>query len=399
MTSGTASRLAWSLFLVCALLTGITVALQAASLSADLPEEYASRPADIIQQVAYLLFPWIGALIASRRPSNSIGWLILVAMMVQTLDTFLGEYALRGLVLDPGSVPAAAFAAWTYQWTWIIPVALLPVLFVVFPTGRIRSRVDRWILLLGGAAVFLIAGPFAAVSWAHRGRALLIDPDSIAELENANILVPVALVLFLAGLILSVISLLVRWRKSVGDERLQIKWLVTAGFFVFVDFFLNAFVDIDGLWRQLLSTAAVLTVPVAIGVAILRYHLYDIDRIISRTLAYGALTAMLAGGYLLAVLALQSILPLDDDSPLIVAVSTLVVVAAFGPLRNHLQRAVDRRFNRARFDVERTVAEFGNRLKTEVELNSLAEGLLGIVHITMQPTHLSLWLRPTGDRR
>ena len=399
MTVPSASRLAWSLFLVCAFLTCVTVALQAATLSVELPEEYASRPADMIQQVAYLLFPWVGALIASRRPSNSIGWLILGAMMVQTLDTFLGEYALRGLVVDPGSAPGAEFASWVYQWTWIIPVALLPVLFIVFPTGRTRSRAERWILLPSGLAAFLIAGPLAVVSWAHRGRVLLVDPDSIIELEDANTLVPVALLLFLASLIVSVISLLVRWRRSVGDERLQIKWLVTAGFIVFLDFFLNAFVDIDGFWRQLLSTAALLTVPIAIGVAILRYRLYDIDSIISRTLAYGALTAILAGSYLLVVLTLQSLLPLDDDSPLIVAVSTLGVVAAFGPLRGRVQEIVDRRFNRRRYDAERTIAAFNGRLRSEVELDALTGDLVGVVEDTMHPAYVSLWLAHKGAER
>ena len=397
MTSGAASRLAWSSFLICVLLTGSTVALQAMTLSVELPAEYASRPADMIQQIAYLFFSWVGALIASRRPSNSIGWLILVAMMVFSLDAFAGEYALRGLVVDPGSVPAAAFASWIYQWTWIIPLGLLPVLFAVFPSGSPRIRAERWILVPSGVAVFLIAGPLAAFSWAHRGRAMLLDPDSIAALETVNRVVPVALMLFLISLILSVISLLVRWWKSAGDERLQIKWLVTAGFLVFVDFFLNSFVDIGGVWRQLLSTAAVLTLPVALGVAILRYRLYDIDRIISRTLAYGALTAILAGGYLLVVLTLQSILPVDNDSPLIVAVSTLGVVAAFGPLRGRVQEVVDRRFNRSRYNAERTIAEFSGRLRTEVEIGSLSDDLVGVIGRTMQPAHVSLWLRPTGD--
>jgi hypothetical protein len=390
------ARLAWLSFLVCALLTGATVALQAMTLSVELPGEFAPRPADMFQAIAYLFFPWVGSLIASRRPSNSIGWLILGAMMVFSLDAFLGEYALRGLVVEPSSVPAAAFASWIYQWTWIVPLALLPVLFAVFPSGRPRIRAERWILVPSAGAVFLIAGPLAALSWAHRGRDLLVDPDSIAALETVNTVVPVALMLFLTSLILSVISLLVRWRKSVGDERLQIKWLVTAGFLVFGDFFLNSFVDIGGVWRQLLSTAAVLTVPAALGVAILRYRLYDIDRIISRTLAYGALTAILASGYLLVVLALQSILPVDDDSPLIVAVSTLGVVAAFGPLRGRVQEAVDRRFNRSRYDAERTISEFGGRLRSEVEIGSLSDDLVDVIRRTMQPTHVSLWLRPTG---
>ena len=399
MTTRDPVRLAYSLFSVSLLLTAVTVAMQVASQSAELPQEYGSRAADIVQLAANLPFLLVGALIASRRPSNSIGWLILAGTMAVTLDTFVGEYALRGLVVEPGSLPAADLAAWAYQWIWFIPIALLSVLFLAFPRGRTQGGSRRWILVPTWLALFIMAGPVAVMSWPHRGRALLLDPDSIPELEGTNLLVLVALALVLGGLILSVVSLLIRWRRSLGDERLQIKWFLAAGFVVFLDFFLNAFVDIDGLWRQLVSAAALVTVPTAIGAAILRYRLYDIDRIISRTLAYGTLTALLAGGYLLVVLALQSSLPVDDDSPLIVAVSTLGVVAAFGPLRARVQSAVDRRFNRAHFDAERTVAEFGNRLRTEVELSALADGLLGAVYATMQPTHLSLWLRPTGGHR
>jgi len=394
LTSRDAARLAYSLFSVTLLLAFVTAAMQVATLSADLPQDYGSRAADIVQLVANLPFVLVGALIAARRPSNSIGWLILAGTMVVTLDTFVGEYALRGLVVEPGSLPAADVAAWAYQWIWFIPITVLSVLFVVFPTGRTQGRAGGWILVPAWVAIFVMAGPVAAMSWPHRGRALLLDPDSIPELEGTNLLVLVALALVVGGLILSVVSLLIRWRRSVGDERLQIKWFLASGFVVFLDFFLNAFVDIDGLWRQLVSAAALATVPIAIGVAVLRYRLYDIDRIISRTLAYGALTGLLVGGYLLAVLALQSALPVSDDSPLIVATSTLAVVAAFGPLRSRVQEVVDRRFNRSRYDAERTIAEFGRRLRTEVEIGSLSDDLVGVIGRTMQPAHVSLWLKP-----
>jgi len=140
-------------------------------------------------------------------------------------------------------------------------------------------------------------------------------------------------------------------------------------------------------------------VPFSVGVAILRYRLYDIDRVISRTLAYGALSAVLVGGYLLAVLALQSILPVPDESPLIVAASTLGVVAAFGPLRTHVQSVVDRRFNRSRYDAQRTIDEFGDRLRAEVKIDGLSHDLVEVVDRTMHPAHTSLWLRPMGERR
>ena len=137
-----------------------------------------------------------------------------------------------------------------------------------------------------------------------------------------------------------------------------------------------------------------MTVPAALGVAILRYRLYDIDRIISRTLTYGALTAALSGGFLLAVLALQSLLPVPDDSPLIVAVSTLGVIAAFGPLRRRFQRAVDQRFNRSSYDAARAIETFGTRLRHEVDIETVESDLVTTVRNTMHPAHVSLWLRP-----
>ena len=396
MTSRDAARLAYSLFSVTLLLVFVTAAMQVATLSADLPQDYGSRAADIVHLAALLPFVTVGALIAARRPSNSIGWLILAGTLLVTLDTFVGEYALRGLVLEPDSLPAADVAAWAYQWIWFIPIALLSTLFVVFPGGRTQGRAGRWALVPTCVAVFLMVGPVSVWSWPHRGRALLLDPDSIPELEGVNLLVLVSLALILGGLILSVVSLLVRWKRSVGDERLQIKWFLASGFVVFLDFAVNAFVDIEGLWRQVVSALALVTVPVSIGVAILRYRLYDIDRIISRTLAYGTLSAILAGSYLLLVLALQSLLPIDKDSPLIVAISTLGVVAAFGPLRSRVQEFVDRRFNRSRYDAEQTIAEFVGRLRSEVEIGSLSDDLVGVISRTMQPAHVSLWLRPTG---
>jgi hypothetical protein len=147
-----------------------------------------------------------------------------------------------------------------------------------------------------------------------------------------------------------------------------------------------------------LFSLTVLAIPLTIGLAMLRYRLYDIDRIISRTLAYGALTAILGGGYLLAVLGLQSVLPLPEDSPLIVAVSTLGMVAAFGPLRTRIQHFVDRRFNRSRYDAEHTIAEFAGRLRSEVELDALTLDLVAVVENTVQPSHVSVWLSDKGPR-
>ncbi len=392
MTRRNAARLAWSLFALGVVITAMTLALMTWSSSAELPREFGSRAGDYIDRITFLAFPVIGALITARRPENPIGWLFLLAPLVGFAGNFAGEDALRGLVVDPESLPGAAAAAWFYQWIWIWPIVLLPPLFLLFPSGRFWHRGWRWALLPPLVAGLLVTGPVAIATWEFRGRTLLIDPESIDAESIAGVLIPVSLALIAIGFLASVVSLLLRWRRSSGVERLQIKWLLLAGALVLADFIVNAFIPVSGFWRQLLSTAAFLTIPAAVGIAILRYRLYDIDRIISRTVSYGLLSAILAGGYLLAVLALQSVLPLGEDSPVIVAASTLGVIAAFGPLKARLQSLVDRRFNRSRYDAERTLNDFGARLRREVDLEVLTTDLVNVVDSTINPSQASLWL-------
>jgi hypothetical protein len=231
-----------------------------------------------------------------------------------------------------------------------------------------------------------------------------LNPFGIESLRGQlRVLSVVGGALIVASVVLAVLSLVLRFRRSVNVERQQIKWFAYAGLVVLgalavqmVVFSIvpetDTLVDVSNALFSLTITL----IPITIGFAVLRYRLYDIDRIISRTLAYGLVSTILIGAYLLAVLALQSLLPLNDDSPVIVAASTLAVVAAFGPLRTRIRMLVDKRFNRNRYDAEKTIAEFGVRLRTEVEIGSLSDDLVGVIGRTMQPAHVSLWLRP-GD--
>jgi hypothetical protein len=190
-------------------------------------------------------------------------------------------------------------------------------------------------------------------------------------------------------------ALVIRFRRSRGEERQQLKWFTFAGAVLLVGFVsLGALEEALGGRLPFVDPLLLSAPPICAGVAILRYRLYEIDRLVSRTISYTALTATLAGGYFLAVLALQSVLPLADQSPLIVAASTLGVVAAFGPLRSRIQIIVDRRFNRSRYDAEHTIESFGARLRNEVELDALAAGLVTVVDRTMAPAHVSLWISP-----
>jgi len=221
------------------------------------------------------------------------------------------------------------------------------------------------------------------------------NPIGIASLgdteERLFTLVGPVLVLSIG---LSLASLIFRYRRGSIQERQQLKWIALA-----VAVFLVLTILEDGFKLSvpvLIFPLTLMALPVSMALAVLKYRLYEIDRIISRTVAYGALTAILASGYLAVILVLQSFMPVDDDSPLLVAISTLAAVAAFGPLRVRVQRVVDRRFNRTNYDARQTVDAFGQRLRAEVELESLTRDLTGVIGRTMHPRHVSVWLKP-GD--
>jgi len=299
----------------------------------------------------------VGALVASRRPGNAIGWLLSALGLTEAVVDFGAEYAVVAVLEHPGSLPGGEFMAWLASWLWL----------------------------------FVHEAPW------------LNNPYGLPGEEWPEVLTQAIPLVLLVVVPAATLSLIKKFRRSSGETRHQMKWLAFSGGLMacLLGAGTATFDPNDQRGFDLLETLMAISfalVPFSVGVAILRYRLYDIDRVISRTLAYGALSAVLVGGYLLAVLALQSILPVPDESPLIVAASTLGVVAAFGPLRTHVQSAVDRRFNRSRYDAEHTIAEFGGRLRSEVELESLTEDLLCVVRATVQPLHASVWLRGSEER-
>jgi len=350
-----------------------------------------------LSQVTFVL---VGVVILFRRPGHPIGTLFCLIAVVASFSTAAGQYVLADYSGN-AELPGPAEAAWVGTVTGSFIPVLFTLIVAVFPSGRLLSEKWRWITwtMIGVVVLMLVQ---AAMLWPVRSPAFEVE-DEIAGSSAAPIIFELVFAGLLIALIGSVVSLVVRFRRSRGIERLQLKWFtlgaVLAAGGIFAGAALGVGVD-PGLANVVGTSVAALgaiVLPLSVGAAILRYRLYEIDRIISRTLGYGVLTAILAGSYLLIVLTLQSILPLDDGSPLIVAISTLGVVAAFGPLRGRIQKAVDRRFNRSRYDAERTIAEFGGRLRTEVEIGSLSDDLVGVISRTMQPTHVSLWLRSTGE--
>jgi hypothetical protein len=342
----------------------------------------------------------VGAVVATRRPRLPIGWLLVGIGLLMALGLAAGQYAVVAVLDAPGSLPFGPAAAWLSAWPFTAGFLLLPFLFLLFPTGRLPG--PRWRpLAWAGAAVY--ATNVFGVAFQPGP----ISPEELGPLENplaipalggagdlpARIVIPLMLLVVLA----SVASLLVRLRRSAGVERQQLKWFAYAAGLFGLATFVNVVASLLGADQAglLVTTVPVVALPVAIGVAVLRHNLFDIDRVINRTLVYGLLSALLGAFYLAVVFLLGRLLvPLTGDAALAVAGSTLAVAALFQPARRRVQHLVDRRFDRRRYDAARTVAAFSTRLRDQIELDALSGELLAVVDATVQPTSASLWLRP-----
>lgn len=336
----------------------------------------------------------VGALVASRRPENPIGWLFLLSATFVSLSSLAQAWAERsltsGTLLEP--------AAWLTLWLAVPGFGIFVWVFLLFPTGRLLA--PRWGWVKRMALVGLVG---MVLKLAFRPGPIDSFPtiDNPLGVESARSMLDLVGIvgenLLVAAAVAAVVSLVLRTFRAQGVERLQMKWFAFSVLFLPIAFFAGEAIqpfdptEEDAL-TFLLIMVALLAVPTTMGIAILKHRLYDIDRLINRTLVYTVLTAMLAGAYLLAVLALQSVLPLPDESPAIVAASTLAVVAAFRPLRAKVQGVVDRRFFRSRYSAAQTIERFGARLRVEADLEGLAADLVSVTKDTMQPATVSLWL-------
>ena len=307
-----------------------------------------------------------------------------------------GGYAPYGLQVRPGALPAAAWVAMYYPATALLALALLGLVLLLTPTGSPPSPGWRWWawLMAGALAVLLLAMPLAPRPPEERYRAV-DNPFDLRPFEGALLLANRALLaVTVLGVLVGAGSLVVRFHRARGIERQQLRWVVLAAALTGVGMLASAVLvaaDNESLvgW---VSGVCVVLLPLAVGAAVLRYRLFDLDRIISRTLAYGLLTVLLGLGYAGVVLGLGRLLP--QGSSLVVAAATLAVAAVFQPARRRIQAAVDRRFNRRRHDAARTIAAFNDRLRDHVDLDTLTGELLAVVDQTMQPAQTSLWLRP-----
>jgi len=340
-----------------------------------------------------------GALITVRKPGHAVGSLLVLIVVVVTTHGVVQNYATAGLERG-ASLPGEMIAAWLTTWIGSPAIAFFIILILVFPTGTFLSRTWRRVgavtagaVGIGMTAAALMPGPLPAIPDVK-------NPLGIEGLEGALRLVnDTVMVIPAVGLLAAVVSQVVRLRRAQGQQRQQIKLVAYAIVIVPLLIVISQFVipqgTSEGQWVEfVINIGAALLIPIAIGVAILRHQLFDIDVVINRTLVYGMLTAVLAGAYASSVFALQLVLaPIMDASDLAVAASTLAVAALFRPARTRVQMFIDRRFYRRKFDAQQTLDDFSDHLRDEVELRSLSSKLVTVVADTMQPAHVSLWLK------
>lgn len=395
--------IAWALWGLSMLLAAISGGIVLATLDAPVPDTWGFR--------GYwaLVAPIVatpGLLVALRRPDNPVGWLLLVAALSDAYGGFAQEYATYAVIVAPGSLPGALALAWVNSWSFgIFAVTLLVLVPLLFPTGR--PLTERWRPLLGGSAVFMLAifitfglrpGPLENASFFDNPIAL---SGALADARSA--LLPPLLFLAAAVAVASGAAAILRFRRSRGVERQQLKWVALSAALVTLGMLAILATQSPQQTNtskpaQVFMVFAFSTLPVAIGIAMLRYRLYDVDLIINRALVYGALTAILGASYVMLVVLFQTVLrPVTGGSEISVAASTLATVALIQPLRQRIQDAVDRRFYRARYDAQRVVDTFAAHLRDRLDLDDVRVQLLGTVHAAMHPRAASVWLRG-GDR-
>jgi MFS family permease len=359
----------------------------------------------LFTRVIWGAWPTIGAVIVARQPRNRIGWLCCGVGFLVGPAFFAQDYAWYTLVHQPGSLPGGLAMGWLGSWPWFIALGLILVFLpLLFPNGQLVSRrwrpvawtVAAWLVLIWVGVAFS-PGPLEGVNDTTVPNPLGIEGAEATFKLLETIAAPGLGLLML----LSVTSMVVRFRRARGAERQQLKWFTYAAALSVLLFLGFALTGLDTRTPSplgyVIAALWLMTIPMAIGVALLRYHLFDIDRLINRTLVYGLLTALLAGLYAAAVLVLGQLFGGIGTEPpsWAVAGATLAVAALFQPARRRIQAVVDRRFNRRKYDAAKTVEAFSIRLRDEVDLDALTVELLAVVAQTMQPTTASLWLRPS----
>jgi hypothetical protein len=398
-----AQRLVWSLPVLSLVLGVAGSALLGAIPSAALPREDRLDLIDVLFALGFVGYAVVGAMIVTRRPRNPVGWLFCGFGVLYPVIGALSSYALYGVHAADEGLPGQDVAAWLYAWAGEAAFFLVVFLLLVFPDGRFLTRRWRGVGMAACATVALFSvavafdpGPLYTFEEIDNPLGIGGAGGVLEAVRDAGA-ASVSVLLVLAG-----VSLVLRFRRAEATERRRIKWLaVGAASAVLLVMAMSALelttetdTGVGEVVTSVLALLSLLVIPLSVAIAMLRDRLYDVDVVINRTLVYGALTATLVGTYVGAVLLLQLALqPLTEDSGLAIAGSTLAVAALVRPLRGRIQTAVDRRFYRRKYDAARTLEGFGVRVRDQVELDALGAELRAVVAETMQPAHVSLWLR------
>jgi len=409
MSRRAAAWLAWSLY-------GLTTSLSIIWSWVGLLSQDGSRNVlylageALISLIAPVVFAIVAALIVSRQPRNTIGWLLMVPVGLYMVGGPIENYIEHLAPSTPKPTVPLLLMLWFNSWNWLL--LIFPLLFIplLFPDGQPPTPRWRWVSVaaIAWATLFVLLATLSQQINTNTTPDIAFDnPIGVLGEDTVQLLVGVWIVGLVALVVTCAVALFVRYRRANDTEREQIKWLLYACA-VFLVVFVGGFVSglggtasLGGYIWGVFFGLSVITLPAAIGVAILKYRLYDIDVLINRTLVYGSLTVALVALYFGGVAALQRVFVAltGQQSTLAVVASTLAIAALFNPLRRRVQGFVDRRFYRRKYDATKTLAAFSARLRYETELEVLSNDVVGVAKETMQPAHISVWLRPSTVAR
>jgi hypothetical protein len=399
MSARRARAVAWSIWAVGIIFAAGGLAFLAASFGVAVPDSWGFRG---FTSLFALTFGTLGALIVAARRSL-IGWLLLIAGLLSGMQCFAEEYAIYGVVARPGSLPGAAYLGWVNSWIWVFIVTIVGVLVpLLFPNGRFLS--SRWRLdaiAVSSFAAFL-AVALSLTDGPLNNAPFVTNPFGVRGIKGIDVVTGTPEPLFIVGYggivacaLIALLSVVVRFRRARGVERQQMKFLAFGGGIMVTGFIVGAgFQQVKT--GQVFFILALQIVPLSVGIAVLRYRLYDIDVLINRALVYGLTSAAIAASFFVVIVVLQTPLrSVTGGSEVAVAGSTLLCFALFQPIRRRIQATVDRRFYRSRYDAARTLDAFTSRLAGEVDLDAVGAELTSAVAVTVRPAYVSLWLRKT----
>ena len=404
MSRRTAVWLVWSLY-------GLITCLSTIWSGVGLLSQDGSRNAlylvgeALISLAAPVVFAIVAALIVSRQPRNTLGWVLMVPVGLYVVGGPIASYIENLAPSSPEPTVPILLIVWFNNWNWLLLIFPLLLILLLFPNGRPPTPAWRWVgvAAIAWAALFVLLAALPQQINAGTMPNLVFDnPIGVLGKDTVERLVGVWIVGLLALAVACAVALFVRYRRANETEREQIRWLLYACA-VFLVVYVGGFVSGLGgtaslggnIWGVFFGLS-VIALPAAIGIAILKYRLYDIDILINRTLVYGSLSAILVALYFGGIVVLQRVLVLltGQQSTLAIVASTLLIAALFTPLRRRIQSFIDRRFYRRKYDARKTLERFSARLRNETDLDALNTELVGVVRETMQPAHVSLWLRP-----